>query len=115
MGITSSTMRMVVSSRQVASAASPVLVRVVTPRTTLTTPAACSTGVTPPRTRVSISVSPYRASSPSTPFSSAPPRGMAGSLSPAMAPATAAATAAPPPSPTGAVSTTRSLLSPSAR
>ncbi len=33
-GITSSTTRMVLSSRQVASAAPPVLVRVVTPRTT---------------------------------------------------------------------------------
>ena len=33
-GMTSSTTRMVVSSRQVASAAPPVVVRVVTPRTT---------------------------------------------------------------------------------
>ena len=109
-GITSSTMRMVVSSRQVASAASPVLVRVVTPRTTLTTPATLSTGVTPPRTRVSISVSLYWAWRAPTPLSSAPPRGTAGSLSAAMAPATAAATAAPASPPRGATSTIRSLL-----
>ena len=94
-GITSSTMRMVVRSRQVASAASPVVVRVVTPRTTPMVPAKLSTGVTPPKISRSISPSLYRPLSPYSPVSTAPPRGTAGSLSPAMAPATAAATPRP--------------------
>ena len=105
---------MVVKSRQVASAASPVVVRVVTPRTTTMVPARLSTGVTPPKISRSISPSLYRPLRPYRPVSTAPPRGTAGSLSPAMAPATAAAT--PKPSvfspllstPPGATSTTRS-------
>ena len=56
-GITSSTIRTVVSSRQVLSAAPPVVVRVVMPRTMLTSPLTHSSGVTPPVTRVSTCVS----------------------------------------------------------
>ena len=56
-GITSSTIKMVVSSRHVASAAPPVFVRVVMPRTGDTTPATHSRGVTPPRTSRSMSLS----------------------------------------------------------
>ena len=112
---------MVESSRHVPSAAPPEVVRVVTPRTTLITPPLSSTAVTPPRISRSRSLSLYRLASPASPASSAPPRGTAGSLSPAMAPATAAATASPsaaPPdwsTPPGATSTTRSQFSPAAR
>ena len=56
-GITSSTICTVVSSRQVLSAAPPVVVRVVMPRTMLTSPLTHSSGVTPPVTRVSTCVS----------------------------------------------------------
>ena len=56
-GITLSTIRIVLSSRQVLSAASAVVVRLVMPRTTLTIPALLSSGVTPPRTSRSICVS----------------------------------------------------------
>lgn len=117
LGITSSTTRMVVSSRQVASAASPVLVRVVTPRITEHTPPTSSTGVTPPWRRVSTSLSLYRVAKLPIPWRAAPPKGRAGSASPQMAPARAAATRAPPSwavSP-GATSTTRSLLRLAAR
>ena len=112
---------MVVSSRQEESAAPPVVVLVVTPRTTLMDPPALSTGVTPPRISWSNSLSSYRWDRPDRPKSSAPPRGRAGSVSPAMAPATAAATdsseAASPSSstPPGATSTTRSQFRASAR
>ena len=114
-GITSSTIRMVVSSRQVASAAWPVLVRVVTPLTTEMTPPTSSTGVTPPRMSTSISLSPYRAVRPLSPRSSAPPRGTAGSVSPAMAPATAAARVPAPSEAAGPTSTMRSALRTPAR
>ena len=107
---------MVVSSRQVASAAPPVVVRVVTPRITEHRPPTSSTGVTPPRMRVSMSFSPKEELRAPTPRSTAPPRGTAGSLSAQMAPATAAATWPPGPSAgAGAASTTRSLLRPAAR
>ena len=56
-GITSSAIKMVVSSRQVASAAPPVVVLVVIPRTGVTVPARLSRGSTPPRTSRSISLS----------------------------------------------------------
>ena len=56
-GMMSSTIRMVVSSRQVVSAAPPVVVRVVMPRTGEITPAWLSRGVTPPRTSRSMSLS----------------------------------------------------------
>ncbi|MEI3362503.1 MAG: hypothetical protein V8R75_07995 [Oscillospiraceae bacterium] len=56
-GMISSTIKMVVSSRQVLSAAPPVVVRVVIPRTGETTPPTLSRGVTPPRTRRSMSLS----------------------------------------------------------
>ena len=121
LGITSSTTRMVDRSRQVASAVPPVVVRVVTPRTTLTCPPTLSTGVTPPRISRSRSPSPSRADTPFSPVSTAPPRGTAGSLSPAMAPATAAARVSPDravpklSTPPGATSTTRSLFRPLAR
>ena len=106
---------MVDSSRQVLSAASPFLVLVVTPRTTEISPAALSRGVTPPRTSRSISLSLYWTFSPLRPRSTAPPRGTAGSFSPAMAPATAAAARPLPLGSAGATSTIRSALSPSAR
>ena len=48
---TTKTTRMADRSRHAASAAPPVVVRVVTPRITLTTPPRLSTGVTPPRMR----------------------------------------------------------------
>ena len=56
-GMMSSTIRMVLSSRQVVSAAPPVVVRVVMPRTGEITPAWLSRGVTPPRTSRSMSLS----------------------------------------------------------
>ena len=56
-GMISSTIKMVVSSRQVLSAAPPVVVRVVIPRTGEITPPTLSRGVTPPRTRRSMSLS----------------------------------------------------------
>ena len=89
----------------------------VTPRITLTTPPRLSRGVTPPNTSRSTSLSSSRVDSPLSPDSSAPPRGTAGSLSPAMAPATAAASVSPEadfPSPStapGATNTTRSWFS----
>ena len=91
-GTTLSTTRMVVSSRQVGSVTPSVLVRVVTPRMTEHLPPTSSTGVTPPRTMVSMSLSPRVMARLPMPRSTAPPRGTAGSLSPQMAPATAAAT-----------------------
>ena len=115
-GITSSTIKMVVSSRQVVSGDSPVVVRVVMPRTTETTPATLSRGVTPPRTSRSMSLSLYCWERPCRPVSSAPLKGRAGSLWAAMAPATAAAAVRPdsavPSSsvPPGATKTTRSLF-----
>ena len=57
-GMTSSTTKIVVSSRHVLSETPPVVVRVVTPRTTEHTPPASSTGVTPPWSSVSSSLSP---------------------------------------------------------
>lgn len=48
------------------------------PRTTQISPPTLSRGVTPPRTRASISLSSYRAVSPDRPDSTAPLRGMAG-------------------------------------
>ena len=86
-GMTSSTTRMADRSLQAGSGAPPEVVRVVTPRTTLTTPPRLSTGVTPPKISRSMSLSSSRADSPLSPDSSAPPRGTAGSFSPAMAPA----------------------------
>ena len=116
-GITSSTTRMVVRSRQVWSLACPVFVRVVTPRITQQLPPTRSTGVTPPRISASTSLSSNRFSKAEMPCNSAPPKGSAGSLPPQMAPATAAATHAPPASceTAGATKTTRSLFSSPAR
>ena len=116
-GITSSTMRMVLSSRQVASETSPVFVRVVMPRTGERMPPRLSSGVTPPRTRLSIFPSVKLAAVPPRPRSAAPFTGRAGSRSAASIPASAAAprTAAcrvPPPSNTsGPTSTMRSWFS----
>ncbi len=70
---------MVVSSRQVVSAAPPVVVRVVMPRTGEITPAVLSRGVTPPRTSRSMSLSVYAVLRPPSPRISAPLSGTAGS------------------------------------
>ena len=66
-GTTSSTIRIVPSSRNVASCVWPVFVLVVMPRITLTLPPQHSSAVTPPVTSASICVSSYTALTPVTP------------------------------------------------
>ena len=108
---------MVVSSRQVVSAAPPVVVRVVIPRTGDTVPAVLSRGVTPPRTSRSMSLSVYAVPRPPSPRISAPLSGTPGSRPEAMTPARAAAANTPgsvfPPlsRASGPTSTIRSLFS----
>ena len=120
-GITSSTMRVVVSSRQVASWTPPVVVRVVMPRMGETAPATASRGVTPPWTSRSTSLSPYCSATPDRPGRAVPLRGTAGSLTAAIAAATAAAANIPgsffpeASATSGPTSTIRSLLSSLAR
>ena len=107
---------MVLSSRHVASLTSPVFVRVVMPRMGERTPPRLSRGVTPPRTRLSISLSVRLTAAPPRPRRLTPFTGRAGSRSAASRPARAAApsTAAwrlpPSSSASGPTSTMRSLF-----
>ena len=119
--MTSSAIRIVVSSRHVVSAAPPLEVFVVIPRTGEETPPTVSIGVTPPRTSWSISLSLSLLSAAPKSVSSAPLIGTDGSVFPAITAATAAAAntalIVPPSSDaiSGPTSTTRSLLTAFAR